>query len=134
MVGNQKVLLPPHEYVFLLRNVPNHHRTFARGAVEGPEGVELGPVVEVYLVVGPPAFVVRDEVIPGPDYFAFKVRGQSGVVFGQACQVLAFGRKHLEGSIWKEAFGRKHLGGSIWEETDWGKEARQRKIPTTHSP
>jgi hypothetical protein len=80
VVRYQKMLLPSHEDVVLLRNVRNHDRPLASLLVEWMEGAELVPVAEVDLGVGPPVLVLCNEVVFAADDLALEECGQGGMV------------------------------------------------------
>jgi len=63
MIRNQKVLLPPHEYVFSLRDLRDMEVALASLFLEWPEGGEFAPVLEVYFVRRPPVLVLGEECI-----------------------------------------------------------------------
>lgn len=84
VVGHEEVLLPAHEDVLPLRNVPDVDGTLARLLFQRAEGRKLLPVVEVNAVCGAPSIVIRDEVVLCADDLALKVRRQRRVVLGQA--------------------------------------------------
>jgi hypothetical protein len=61
VVRDEEVLLPAHEDVLALRQVRDVQVAFARGLAEGPEGLELGPVLQVYFVRRAPVLVLRQK-------------------------------------------------------------------------
>jgi hypothetical protein len=58
MVRDQKVFLPPHEYIFSLRQAWNMKMPLSRILLEGSESRELGPMREVRLVRGAPVLML----------------------------------------------------------------------------
>lgn len=73
VVRHQEPLLPPHEYVLLLRQVPYEDGALARRARVGAERGELGPVGEVVLRGGAPGGVRGRECVLLADDLAFEV-------------------------------------------------------------
>lgn len=67
------MLLPPHENIFLLGNIVNRNRPPACLLLERPEGVKLGPVVEINLMIGAPVLMFGKEAIFGADDLALEV-------------------------------------------------------------
>lgn len=87
VIRNEKILLPPHEYVLSLGKV---------AVCEiGPFGLfgqrfprrKPGPVVYVCFFIGAPCFVARQKGVLGADDFAFEECCQGGMVFRQAFMV-----------------------------------------------
>jgi hypothetical protein len=85
MVREEEVFLPAHEDVLALRDVRDVEVALAGLSLEGTEGLELGPVLEVDLVGRAPVFVLGEEGVFGADDFAFEVGRERWVVFGEAC-------------------------------------------------
>lgn len=57
------MLLPPHEDIFSLRYIVDEDRPPACLLLERSEGIKLGPVVEIDLLVGAPVFMFGKEAI-----------------------------------------------------------------------
>jgi hypothetical protein len=88
MVRDQKVLLPAHEEVFFLHQIFGHQLRPRRVFGEGLICRELGPVLPIDLLVGPPLRMLRYECVFASNDLAFEVRGEARVVFGQPCGAL----------------------------------------------
>lgn len=88
VIRNEEMLFPAHEDMLALCNV-FYHNCGAPTCLLGvrSKGGELGPVGQVGLVVGTPAFVFCHEAILVPDDFALEVCSQRGVVVGQPWRV-----------------------------------------------
>lgn len=84
VVGDQKVLLPPHEDGVLLGNVVDVYGSSTGGFLVGAEGVKLRPVAKVHLVAGSPVLMLGEETVLGTDDFTLKICCERGMVFGQA--------------------------------------------------
>jgi len=99
MVGEEEVFLPAHEDVLALRHVGDVEVALAGLFLEGAEGLELGPVLQVDLVGRAPVFVLGEEGVFGADDFAFEVGCEGWVVFCEACveQLLALGMSKSRG-------------------------------------
>lgn len=85
MVRDEEVLLPAHEDVFALRQVGDVEVPPPRSLAEGPERLELRPVLQVHFVRRAPVVVLGEEGVLRPDDLALKVCRQGWVVFCQAC-------------------------------------------------
>jgi hypothetical protein len=75
VVRDQEVFFPTHEDMVPLGNVSYDDWAFACLFLVWPEGMELGPVVYVYLVGRAPVLVLCYETVLGSDDFAFEVGG-----------------------------------------------------------
>jgi hypothetical protein len=77
VIRDEEVLLPAHKDVLAVGHVFDHDVAAAallHLLLEGPEGLELGPVRQVCLVAGAPRRVLRVESVLCPDYLALEVR------------------------------------------------------------
>lgn len=73
MVREQEVFLPAHEDVLALGDVGEVEVALAGLFLQGAEGRELGPVLEVHLVGRAPVLVLREEGVFRADDLAFEV-------------------------------------------------------------
>jgi hypothetical protein len=88
VVGNKEMLFPAHENMLALCYILYHNcgtPTCLFGVRS--KGGELGPVGQIGLIVGPPAFMFCNEAILVPDNLALEVCRQRGVVVGQPWRV-----------------------------------------------
>lgn len=81
VVWHEKVLLPPHEEVFLLVQLLRHLFLARRVLSNRLVCVEPPPVLPVDLLVGAPFRMLCNEGVFGSDDLAFEVRRQTWVVF-----------------------------------------------------
>jgi hypothetical protein len=84
VVRDEEVLLPAHEDVLSLRQVGDVQVPPPRSLAEGPERLELRPVLQVHFVRRAPVVVLGEEGVLRPDDLALEVGRQGWVVFCQA--------------------------------------------------
>ncbi len=85
MIWDEKVFLPPHKYVLLLREILEVEIGLPRLLGQRLPCPELAPVRHVGFFGRTPRFVLRLECVFRADDLAFKVGGKGGVIFGQVC-------------------------------------------------
>ena len=88
VVGDEEVLLPPHENVVFSREVDIFNNPLLQALTVGFEGIEFLPVRQVCSLVGVP-LVLGQEAVFRPDNLAFKVGAYRGIVWGQAWSSLS---------------------------------------------
>ena len=84
VVRHQEVLLPPHEEVLLLGEVPDGEVGLPRRFRKGPPRAELGPVLHVDAIVRTPFRVLGVERELVTNDLALEEGGEGGMVLGQA--------------------------------------------------
>lgn len=98
VIRHEKVLLPPHKHVFLIRRIAHREGRILPGIFgKRPPAWKPVPVLKVDFLRGAPGGVGCAEEVFGADDFAFEKCGESGVIVGQACEVksiLAFRGHH----------------------------------------
>jgi hypothetical protein len=85
VVGDQELLLPPHEDILTLRQAWDLEVQLPGVLVVWAEGGKFGPVLEVYQVRRAPVWMLGEEGVFGANELSFKIGREGRVIVRQAC-------------------------------------------------